>query len=442
MEILYNKAGNPLMISASGYFANTTGAPAAGDLNTKKMVSVTDLTNTSRVSVGNHLVMPWGAGNNFPQDADKKISSVSVLNSGLKFLRNLTLGQGIYACTVSGIDDKGNEILKPLADTGVQDFLNSRQVRRYMEMSMRDILKFGTSAVAFLPNRLGNGFAGIQTLNAYHFRFSEADKCIVSGKWPGNPGDEYDAYDMMLDYDPALSLLDGKIDKIKVMALRDSWSNNDTYSTPIWWSAYLAGWVDIAQSVPEFLKKAYKNQISWKWHIQIPYSYWDKRFPRTEFEDDELRKAAITKHMEDIEKNLCSEANAEKPIFTMYAVNEGNGRVEEEWKIIPLDNKYKEGDKLVTSAAANSEILFSLLVNPNVMGAGMPGGAYAGNQGGSNIREAFLVNIANAWVDRQMLLDPIELYLRTNGVKNAEIRFKNTILTTLDTGAGTTKTLS
>ena len=82
------------------------------------------------------------------------------------------------------------------------------------------------------------------------------------------------------------------------------------------------------------------------------------------------------------------------------------------------------------------------MVNPNVFGAGMPGGSYAGNQGGSNIREAFLVNIANAWIDRQNLLDPILLMLRSNGVKDIELRFRNTILTTLDTGAGTQKTLS
>jgi len=82
------------------------------------------------------------------------------------------------------------------------------------------------------------------------------------------------------------------------------------------------------------------------------------------------------------------------------------------------------------------------MINPNVLGAGMPGGTYAGNQGGSNIREAYLVNIANAWPERQNLLDPIEAFLRFNGVKDVELRFRNTILTTLDTGAGTKKTLS
>ena len=82
------------------------------------------------------------------------------------------------------------------------------------------------------------------------------------------------------------------------------------------------------------------------------------------------------------------------------------------------------------------------MVNPNVFGAGMPGGSYAGNQGGSNIREAFLVNIANAWIDRQNLLDPLTLMLRANGVKDVELRFRNTVLTTLDSGAGSKKTLS
>jgi hypothetical protein len=116
--------------------------------------------------------------------------------------------------------------------------------------------------------------------------------------------------------------------------------------------------------------------------------------------------------------------------------------VEEQWIIKPLENKLGNDQNLVTSAAANSEILFSLMINPNVLGAGMPGGTYAGNQGGSNIREAFLVNIANAWLDRQNLLDPLEAFLQFNGVKDVQLRFRNTILTTLDTGAGSKKVMS
>jgi len=193
--------------------------------------------------------------------------------------------------------------------------------------------------------------------------------------------------------------------------------------------------------VPLFLQKAYANQITWLWHIKIPYAYWEKKYPKNLYKDESARKTMISSEMDEIENALIGEANANKAIFSMYEIN-AQGKPEEQWIIEPLDNKYKEGDKLVTSAAANSEILFSLMLNPNVMGAGMPGGTYAGNQGGSNIREAFLVNIANAWIDRQTILDPIELMLSYNGIKDIELRFRSTILTTLDTGAGTTKKLS
>jgi hypothetical protein len=176
--------------------------------------------------------------------------------------------------------------------------------------------------------------------------------------------------------------------------------------------------------------------------VQIPYSFWDKAFPEANYENIKDRQTDINKYMDEVEDNLLGAKNAEKPIFTNYSVNDLNGKIEEEWKITPLDNKSKEGDKLVTSAAANSEILFSLMINPNVMGAGMPGGAYAGNQGGSNIREAFLVNVANAWIDRQNILDPIAIMLRYNGYPDVSLRFRNTILTTLDTGSGTKKNLS
>jgi hypothetical protein len=177
------------------------------------------------------------------------------------------------------------------------------------------------------------------------------------------------------------------------------------------------------------------------WHVKIPYAYWDKRFPPEQYTDTKARQTAIQSEMDNIEDALTGEANANKALFSMFEIGP-SGRAEEQWEIERLDNKTAEADKLFTSAAANSEILFALLLNPNVMGAGMPGGTYAGNQGGSNIREAFLVNIANAWLDRQTLLDPIELMLQYNGYTGIELRFRNTILTTLDTGAGTKKTLS
>lgn len=452
MDILYNNEGVPLMMHSDIAFYDTKLDKQTAD-ERRRVLFPYDDTRHDFIEVAGQRVLSWGKDNLFPWHAAETVRNTTVLNTGLRFLRNLTMGQGIFACKVKGYNDKGDEILQPVEDSSYQRFVGSRMVRRYMEKTLRDFLKVGISAVQFVPNAAGNKIVGLNTINSLHFRFTEpldalgSQNCVVSGSWDLSPS-SYAILPLLSDYSPEnhaeLLRFMGKIKGGFVYPVRDSWSNDDIYGEPIWWPAYVAGWVDIAHMVPQYLKKAYKNQTTWKWHVQIPYSFWDKKFPITEFKDAALRRQAIDKYMSSIEKNLLGAENAEKPIFTNYAVNEMNGRIEEEWKILPLSNKYSAGqENLVTSAAANSEILFALMVNPNVLGAGMPGGSYAGNQGGSNIREAFLVNIANSWIDRQNILDPLQLYLQLNGAdEDVQLRFRNTILTTLDTGAGTTHQLS
>jgi len=451
-DILFNKTGVPLMAYGSSFHATTTGTPA----ERLKKTAQPKNPDEDKFLVGGIWVSDWSGNNDFPTIADNIINSVGVLNTGLKFTRNFTLGQGIFACQVTDYDEAGNEILQRVKDKSLIRFANSRLVRRYLAKALRDYLKFGCAFVQIMMNSTGDKIAGINTINAKYCRLSFADpktgviqQCVVSGKWPDIPTlDQCQVYDVLDEYDPYADLQrrrwgNSTAGKAFIYVLRDSWGNGEYYSSPIWWAAYLAGWVEIAQKVPAYLKKAYENQITWKWHIQIPYSFWDRQFPKSDYASIELRKQDIEKYMDSIEDNLCGTAGADKPIFTFFEINPQNGKAEEQWIIAPLDNKLANEQNLVTSAAANSEIMFSIMVNPNVLGAGMPGGTYAGNQGGSNIREAYLVNIANCWLDRQDLLDPLELFIRYNGAEDdIEWRFRNTILTTLDTGAGTTKTLS
>ena len=70
---------------------------------------------------------------------------------------------------------------------------------------------------------------------------------------------------------------------------------------PAWWAAKLAGWISIANKIPAFLDKAYENQISWTWHIKIPYAYWDKRYPEKDYKNPEERRQKIQEEMDAIE---------------------------------------------------------------------------------------------------------------------------------------------
>lgn len=452
-DIIFNKEGAPLLATGKSYMAVTKGAPddRPKKTSTPKPASV----DLDKVTVDSLEYAAWGSANDWPKTALETVGKVGVLNSGLKFTRNFMLGQGIFPCEVTGYDKDGNEMLAAPSDMSLAVFANSRMVRKYLEKAIRDYIKLGIGVVQLLMNADGSRIVGINAVNTKYCRFSVAnkngviEKCCISGKWPDTPGDgDYVVYDVLDDYDPFADLMRRKYAKKTagqsfIMVLRDTWSNNEYYSEPLWYAAYLAGWVDIAGMIPAFLKKAYTNQITWKWHVQIPYVFWDKQFPKNEYADLKARQDAIQEYMDSIEDNLCGTSNADKPIFTMFEINPMNGKVEEQWIIKPLENKLSNEQNLITSAAANSEIMFAIMINPNVMGAGMPGGTYAGNQGGSNIREAFLVNIANAWCDRQTFTDPVEIYHRYNGGdEKVEWRFRNTILTTLDTGAGTKKVAS
>lgn len=446
VELLTSENGTPLMAYGAKFFASTIGAP-----DPIKSSQQTERVEDT-ITIGQYECVSWSITNDFPQKAAGIIGKTGVLSTGLKFLHRVVMGQGIFPCKVKGYDDKGNELLEVINNPQVIQFLQSRTIRRYLANAYRDILKFGIAFPQIIPNVAGDTLVGINSINALHCRLTKPrngiiENCIVSGEWPDiTDSKNIEVYPLLDNYDPLADLerirYAGKIaGRSYIYPLRDEWDSNDIYPLPAWWAAKQAGWVDVANKIPAFLAKAYENQITWMWHVKIPYAYWDKRYPEHQYKNPEERRQKIQDDMDEIEESLTDTQNANKAIFTHYTIGL-NGKPEEQWIIEPLDNKYKADDKLLTSAAANSEILFSLMVNPNVLGAGMPGGTYAGNQGGSNIREAFLVNIAMAWLDRQNLLDPIEAMLEFNGIKDVQLRFRNTILTTLDSGSGTTKNLA
>ncbi len=183
-DILFNEKGAPLMISSKSAFFATKGYP---DNVTKQLTQSNDTKQQDTVQVGTHKILSWNSSNDFPQWADKIITSTGVLNTGLKFIRNFTLGQGIYACTIEGYDDKGNEILKPYPDQSVSAFLNSRVIRRYMEKTLRDYLKFGPGFVQLIPNADGSRIVGLNPINAFYARLTEADSYgFKSVSYPGN----------------------------------------------------------------------------------------------------------------------------------------------------------------------------------------------------------------------------------------------------------------
>ena len=443
-DILFNNQGNPVFITGRTFKAEVNGTPAGKDYSKPSALQEKDEKDNKSSYQGLEVAM-WGDGNNFPELALDEIGKTTVLNSGLRFIHNVVMGQGLFPCKVIDYDDRGNEVLQIVNNKELIKSLNSRMIRRYMSLTLRDKLKLGVACPEMVLS--GDKIVGINPINTKHFRqTTDRTQAIISGEWPNNPTNDVSIIDILDLYDPEYNAIEKKaIGKNKnfIYPIKNEWDNNDIYTKPDWYVAKRAGWTELTNLTPAFLIKMFKNQISWVWHVKIPYTFWEKKFPKADYKDAAKRQSEIQTYLDDFEKKLIGVENANSALFTFYEIN-ANGKAEEQWIIDPLQNKYKSEDNLFTTAAANSEILFSLLINPTVMGAGMPGGVYSGASGGSNIREAFLVNNALAWTEKQNLMDPIEFMYRYNGFieDDVEIRFRNTILTTLDTGAGTSKILS
>jgi hypothetical protein len=442
MNIQFNKSGTPLLAVTKTVMVVTKGGPT----QTKD----TPAENISPLVVDEKKIVRWGDQNNYPEIAESYIKKSSVLNSGLRYKMMTTVAQGIYAAKQTGFDEEGNDVLERVDDVKLQRSLRDRKVFNYLVDSLRDIFKFGVCFPELIFSADGNSIDGINVINARFCRLTNDKQFVAySENWEGMvalPTKENTKFIPVLDaYDPLADLIRLRkagltAGKSYIYPLFNRFSNNVIYPLPDWDTARQAGWLDISQEVPNFLKNVYKNQASLTYIVRIPYSYWDKNFPLKDYPDNKERRELIAKEIKKIEDTLTGTDNAKKTLISHFAIND-MGKAEEKWDVEVLDDKFKSDQQLITSAAANSEVLFSILVNPTEVGA-MPsgGGPYATSAGGSNIREAFLVTTQLAWINQQHITYPIEHMLVFNGhSEDNEIRFKKTILTTLDTGAGTKK---
>lgn len=446
MEILCNNSGLPLMAVGKQVVAFTTGSVSVDPVE-----KMPDGKPKLTFFVGKREFVNWGGMNCYPEKADETIRSCGVLQTALGFKARTCFGQGVLPYVAAGFDAEGHQVLKPVADEGILRYLGGYTFRNYMEGALRDLFKFGNAFPVFYFNKEGR-IVRISAVNARHCRISKDKKSLLVypnfqyATQPITAAGDYRVIDMLDEEDPFLDFerrrVLGKIGTrpLAFPRLKNYFSNNDYYAAPDWEAALKSGWIDVAKQVPVFLRHAYENAMSLMWHIQIPVSWYDWKFPKEKYasgpDGEAARQADIEAFWDELEKELCGQENANKAFFSDYG-SDGFGHEADKWVIDRLKNEIDAKERLTTSAAANNEILFAVLINPATLGAGMPGGAYAGQAGsGSDIRESYLVSIVSNYVEKQQVLDPVLLALRYNypELGNVVLRYKETILTTLNTG--------
>lgn len=216
------------------------------------------------------------------------------------------------------------------------------------------------------------------------------------------------------------------------------------YQLAAWDGSRLAGWIKIANKIPSLIQLMYEKAFMIKYHIEVPISYFHEKYGIAQWEEKttEEKDDAKTELLESMDEFLTNEDGGFNSFVSFFGINQMNqndfGRV----KIAQIEDKSSLDKELVTGSAADQQFLISANINPTLFGAATIG---TGQQrsGGSDIREAFLVYCAGLKLERQVMLAPLYLARDYNGWDpDIVFRIDDTVLTTLDTGAGTTKKLS
>jgi hypothetical protein len=395
----------------------------------------------------------WGRDNDLPNKmyADC-FENAGVLSAGVDIISRIAMGRTCLPVQVTSTDVDGKEVLEPVNDNKILDWLEENNIKTFSYETILDALKTGHVFSQLISNKGRDRINRIRRTDASICRLGKftvdgtIDKLYMSYEWCGGKAVSADGKIVkslpLLDrYNPIRDLLDDG-DNIKDLPAEFAVTSNyplfnrQYYCVPQWFS--VRKWVDIVMSVPQMKAYMFNNQMTIKYVIEIDEQYWTSRFKGWGGFTDKEQEKKRSEVLEEFDAFLSGNENAYKSLMTGTKLNPVTGTSTPFLKITSLDDKIKDGKLLPESAAGNSEILFALMLNPALLGVDMPGGMYSGGKGGSNIRESFMVQILIREIEREFVIKPLLVVAKVNGWKQQYprlgFRFPNHYLTTLDTG--------
>lgn len=152
-------------------------------------------------------------------------------------------------------------------------------------------------------------------------------------------------------YDPA-KLRDGKYaDPNFIYPVFYKSFNKSYYHLAVWNGVRQGGWLDIANNVPTLKKAIMENQMTIKYHIEIPHEYFAKRYPEPDY-TKEKREEKIEEKITELNDFLSNVENSGKSFVSFAYFDQITKQNFPGWKINVIDNKLKDDAYLPDSQDA------------------------------------------------------------------------------------------
>jgi hypothetical protein len=184
------------------------------------------------------------------------------------------------------------------------------------------------------------------------------------------------------------------------------------YQLAHWDSFRTSGWLEVAALIPKYKLALMKNQMSIKYHIEIPFSYWTKKFkdwdakPELQLQRKQDESNRLNKFLTDVE-------NTGKSIMTEFEYDKASGKEYAGWKIKSVSAEKQDGKFIEDAQEASSYLMRALGVDPAIVGAGP--GKNIGAGSGSDKRVAFNIYVSLLQAYRDAILEPLMFVADYNG---------------------------
>lgn len=373
----------------------------------------------------------WGHDNNYPQrliDAVKSDPIASLLEKKFAF----HYGRGLMFYNKS-VDDQGNEKIKIVPDESVpqdiKDFFRVNNWKKFQQGIVYDCEWFQGYPVQYILDNSGRVLrVKWQKMKNVRPEKRSADGEIknyyLSGHWP-NPREGYYAKV------PAFNLYEGSESGIYIHSGVSI--DKDYFPDPAWHS--ITRWLYIASKIPRWILANIDNSVNFKYHVEVPFKYFEDRCPRDNYKSDAERDEAISKLIEEtftkMDAYLTGEKNVHKAFYS-FVTTLDDGKPAPGWKINVIENKVQDEAWLRAYGTAAMAMISGIGLSPSIAGSILPNGLGSGS--GSDLREQFNFYIqVMTTIPREITLEVWEVVkFRNKWPEELHLGYRDIVLQSVD----------
>lgn len=398
-------------------------------------------------SFGKGKIASWGEDNRYPQKFLDQLKLNGAASGGLGLLKSVHYGSGLtfYKNETNEKNSKRSKVIQYREDLPLlNDFYNRNKFAKFLTETISDLETFNMAFPEFILSKDFKTITNVRRQKTAWCRrelinpkagFSE--NVYINANWQDvETKNEYVSQVPCINNfwsaeDISYYCKDKKIHKF-IMPIHYTMMDETYYNKTSWHAIYHNGWMDVSNSIPKYKKHLFENQINIKYVVYISDKYFEDEYGDDWEEFDSDRRKKIKEDLiTAIDDHLSGNESSGRSLFSKK-IKDAEGNLVKAIEIEAIDNKIKDGSYLPDASAANSEILFSMGVDPSLIGAGIPG-SQIGAGSGSDKRIAFSILSALFKTKRETTLEIWELLKTFNDWDTGlQAGFENIALTTLD----------